>query len=241
MKKLLAGLFLLSSIVTFSDELIIKGGLDVFNDYNGMSGYIEGGVGDNSLGYELSVEYLKSINTNFSLGVGIGYQGHASAEGKNEYLYSYYNAYGNYVERTRGYDDQVYYNSIPIYLTAKYQFETKNRNIKPYIKANIGYSFNLNDDDLTYSDRDTEYVYDWYDDDYDEYVYNRYSVSYDTDVKDGLYFGIGGGVEISNFVIDLMYQGNLADAEITDLNGDVHKESLDLYRLTLNFGYAFQF
>ncbi len=241
MKKLLAGLFVVSSILTFSDEVVVRGALDVFNDFNGMSDYITGDTGDNSLGYELGLEYLKNITPNFLIGAGIAYQGHAKAEGKNVLLDSWYDAYGDYYEHTIGYDDQVYYDSVPLYITAKYEFDTRNKNIKPYVKANLGYSFNLQRNDLTYSDKVTQYVYDWYYDDYDEYDYSFASKSYDTEIKNGIYYGIGGGVQIDNITVDLMYQANYAKAKINYDGGGSEEHDLNVSRLTLGVGYAFQF
>ena len=241
MKKLLAGLFVVSSILTFSDEVVVRGALDVFNDFNGMSDYITGDTGDNSLGYELGLEYLKNITPNFLIGAGIAYQGHAKAEGKNVLLDSWYDAYGYYYEHTIGYDDQVYYDSVPLYITAKYEFDTRNKNIKPYVKANLGYSFNLQRNDLTYSDKVTQYVYDWYYDDYDEYDYSFASKSYDTEIKNGIYYGIGGGVQIDNITVDLMYQANYAKAKINYDGGGSEEHDLNVSRLTLGVGYAFQF
>lgn len=241
MKKLLAGLFVVSSILTFSDEVIVRGGLDVFNDFSGMSDYITGDTGDNSLGYELGLEYLKNVTPNFLIGAGVAYQGHAKAEGKNVLLGSWYDVYGDYFEHTVGYDDQVYYDSVPLYITAKYEFDTRNKNIKPYVKANLGYSFNLKRNDLTYSDKVTQYVYDWYYDDYDAYDYSFASKSYDTDIKNGIYYGIGGGIQIDNVTVDLMYQANYAKAKINYDGGGSEEHDLNVSRLTLGVGYAFQF
>ena len=69
MKKLLISLFTIASLASFSDELIIRGGFDVFNDYNGMSDFITGDPGDDSLGFELGVEYLKTVAPNFLINI----------------------------------------------------------------------------------------------------------------------------------------------------------------------------
>ena len=241
MKKLLISLFTIASLASFSDELVIRGGFDVFNDYSGMSDFITGDPGDDSLGFELGIEYLKTVAPNFLIGAGIGYQGHAKAEGKKVLLNNWYDASGNYYEHTYGYDDQVYYDSIPLYITAKYEFDTPNKYIKPYVKANLGYSFNIHKNDLTLNDKVTQYVYDWYYDDYDEYTYSYDSRSYDTDIENGLYYGIGGGVQINGLTLDLMYQANYAKAKIDNGNGTRQEHDLNLYRLTLGFGYAFDF
>ena len=82
MKKVLASIFMSMSLISFSDELIIRGGIDFADNYSGMSDFITGDYADDSLGYELNIEYLKNVNKNFLLGVGVGYQGHSKAEGK---------------------------------------------------------------------------------------------------------------------------------------------------------------
>ena len=242
MKKLSAGLFLVSSMIAVGDEVFIGCGVDVFYNIDGTSDYITGDTGDNSLGYELGVEYLKSVTPNFLIGAGVAYQGHAKAEGKDVLLGSWYDAYGDYYEHTVGYDDEVYYDSIPLYITAKYEFDTRNKNIKPYVKANLGYSFNLKKNDLTYSDKVTQSVYDWYDDIYDTYDYTYSSASYDTTIKNGIYYGIGGGIQINNVTVDLMYQANYAKAKIDYKDGSGSEEhDINVSRLTLGVGYAFQF
>ena len=118
----------------------------------------------------------------------------------------------------------------------------RNKNIKPYVKANLGYSFNLKKNDLTYSDKVTQSVYDWYDDAYDTYDYTNSSASYDTKIKNGIYYGIGGGVQINNVTVDLMYQANYAKAKIDYKDGSGSEEhNLNVSRVTLGVGYAFQF
>ena len=84
-------------------------------------------------------------------------------------------------------------------------------------------------------------LYDWYYDDYDEYTYSYDSRSYDTDIENGLYYGIGGGVQINGLTLDLMYQANYAKAKIDNGNGTRQEHDLNLYRLTFGFGYAFDF
>lgn len=241
MKKVLAGIFMAASLMSLSDELVIRGGFDFLENYSGMSDFIEGDGSDDSLGYELSVEYLKNVNSNFLIGVGLGYQGHSKTEGKKINKGSWYDSYGDYYEHTYGYENQVYYDSIPLYLTAKYEFDTSIKNFKPYVKANVGYSFNIHKNDLTLSDKVTQYVYDWYDDDYDEYTYSYASKSYDTDIKNGLYYGIGGGVQVNGFTVDLMYQANYAKAKIDNGDGTKQEHNLNLHRVTLGLGYAFNF
>jgi hypothetical protein len=241
MKKVLASIFMAVSLVSFSDELVIRGGIDFADHYSGMSDFLTGDSGDDSLGFELSAEYLKNVSPNFLIGVGVGYQGHSKSEGKNVLLNSWYDSYGDYYEHTYGYEDRVYYDSVPLYITAKYEFDTPNTNVKPYVKANVGYSFNIHKNDLTLSDKVTQYVYDWYDDDYDKYSYDYASKSYDTDISNGLYYGIGGGVEINGLTLDLMYQANYAKAKIDNGDGTRQEHNLNIHRVTFGMGYAFNF
>ena len=80
-----------------------------------------------------------------------------------------------------------------------------------------------------------------YDDDYDEYTHTYASKSYDTDITNGLYYGIGGGVQISGFTVDLMYQANYAKAKIDNGDGTRQEHDLNIHRVTLGVGYAFNF
>ena len=80
-----------------------------------------------------------------------------------------------------------------------------------------------------------------YDDDYDEYTHTYASKSYDTDITNGLYYGIGGGVQISGLTVDLMYQANYAKAKIDNGDGTRQEHNLNVHRLTLGLGYAFNF
>ena len=58
--------------------------------------------------------------------------------------------------------------------------------------------------------------------------------SIDTDIDNGLYYAVGGGIQYKNFFTDLMFQKTFADIERKGT-----KDSLDYSRVTLGVGYTF--
>lgn len=158
-------------------------------------------------GYEIAIEGTRNVTDSLELGVGIAYQGH----NKNK----------NFTFDDEGEFTTVKmakYDSLPIYFTGKYNFKTES-SWNPYIKANLGYSFNLNADKTKFIDNDgTE--------------------SIKTKVKNGLYTGIGAGVEYNNYLVDIMYQTNFAKAYLSDSQeGNSSKSKLNYSRVTLSVGY----
>lgn len=111
------------------------------------------------------------------------------------------------------------YDSVPLYAVAKYNFNIDTL-WKPYLKATLGYSINFEDGDA----REDSY-------------------KYKVNVKNGLYYGIGAGVEYENFFADLMYQVNEAKADQTDekANYKFKKNNFDYSRVALGFGYKFSY
>ena len=145
-------------------------------------------------GGEVALEGYKMLDDNFDVGLGLAYQFHADRDSKNGV-------------------DGVEYDSIPLYLTAKYNFITDS-NMKPYLKANLGYSFNFNSSDA------------------------NVGTSYSTSVDDGLYWAAGAGVEYDNFTVDLMYVVNKAE---TSVDNESYKHDNDYDRVVLSVGYIFDF
>ena len=109
------------------------------------------------------------------------------------------------------------FRSVPLYATAKYNLPIESE-FHPYLKADLGYSFNMKSS-KTYKDEDGEFKFSY---------------------KNGMYWGLGAGVEYENFVADLMYKMNYGKAKISDEDGsETHK--LDYGRVTLSVGYRFDF
>lgn len=104
------------------------------------------------------------------LGLGLTYQFHAERDSQNVT-----DSYGPY--EVSGVD----YKSIPVYLIAKYNFNLDSQ-IKPYLKANLGYSFNFDPSDY-------------------EEKWDGGSFKAELEVKDGLYWALGGGLEYNCFAL----------------------------------------
>jgi len=125
-------------------------------------------LGENSkIGYEIVFEGLKEIYPNTYMGLGIGYQKHGKAKnlsGKSSDLYT----------------------SIPVYGSIKYQFNTDGT-IQPFLKTNLGLSFNRTESGLRGVDEKVNPV--------------------------GFYGAIGGGFEIEQFIVELAYQINTAKTD----------------------------
>ena len=76
------------------------------------------------------------------------------------------------------------YSSIPLYGVVRYNVFNINDNILPYVKGHLGYSLNFLSDN----------------------VYNSQGDRVDGDMKGGLYYGVGVGVEYYGVVVELMYR-----------------------------------
>ena len=149
-------------------------------------------------GGELALEGYKSLTDNFDLGLGLAYQFHADRK-----------TYDLGSSKASGSE----YKSLPVYLTAKYNFNLDSQ-IRPYLKTNLGYSFNFDSSD------------------YKETTGYREEL----DIKNGLYWALGGGLEYNNFIIDLMYAVNKAESKNKTLD---QKEDNDYGRVVLSAGYKF--
>ena len=61
-----------------------------------------------------------------------------------------------------------------------------------------------------------------------------------TSIDNGMYYGIGAGMEYNDFLVEIMYKVNKADVKVTD-GVDKVSGDLDYSRVTLSFGYKFNF
>ena len=91
---------------------------------------------DAKFSYELAGEYRYVFGKNIELGGGLAYQKHGK-------LKSFTDVEDANVKVEIS--DTELYDSIPLYLTARYVFRN-DTDFTPYIKANLGYSFNINSD-----------------------------------------------------------------------------------------------
>lgn len=191
-------------------------GWDVWNKYKNFSD-----DGDQFLtkktkdfGGQVAIEGYKTID-DFDLGLGVAYQHHAKRK-----TYSYTE------NPTRMKDSNTYeakgaeFQSVPVYLTGKYNFNMLEWAATPYLKANLGYSFNFKSKDVNES-------------------WNGDSDSTSTSVDDGLYWAAGAGVQYENFNVELLYGVNKAKTKIKDDEGYSKKFKNDYQALTLSVGYKF--
>ncbi|MHD0318573.1 outer membrane beta-barrel protein [Fusobacterium sp. THCT1E2] len=230
MKKVLLGLATLScvSLAAEGTNVYLKVGADMFQRFDEVK--YEGeklnkDKGDN-FGYELTVEVMREVYPNFELGLGLSYQDHGDPKSIKES--GEFEIDGGAI--ANGYEKYEIpgFKSVPLYITAKYNFQLEG-NIKPYLKADLGYSFNSDNGDAKYTFRGSDATYDYFEDE-------RISVK----MKNGLYYGIGAGAEYNNFVVDLMYKVNKAEIK-ANVGEERFKKDLDYSRVTLSIGYKFNF
>ena len=212
MKKLFLLVLIVLSTVSFAESdfyINPKVGGDIISGYkrtyddNGktlLNGKTKG------FGGEVAIEGYKILNENIDLGLGVAYQVHADRKHFD---------YESNVDVSG-----VQYSSIPVYVTSKYNF-LLNSETKPYLKANLGYSFNFDSSDLeakNTSNGDIEKT--------------------EIDVNSGLYWGIGAGIEYKNYTMELMYSINKCKSSAK--GSDVEKRA-DYDRISLSVGYRFNF
>ena len=218
MKKVLLGLFALASVSAVAAEGVnVYGrlGLDVYSHYNKLVDREDGQTllkAKGKVAPSIALEVTKDLGSNFEAGLGLGYVWH----GKRDYKET---------------DDKDEYtakfpaiNSIPLYVTGKYKFDTGS-DIKPYVKVDLGYSFNKmkksmigTGKNLTTGDTGTVTVE-------------------GLKAKNGLYAGIGVGLEYNNVTADLSYV--FTGAKYKDIDGDTAKANNGALRLTVGYKFAF--
>ena len=217
MKKILLGLLVLSSAVSFANQGINvygKFGVDVVSRFNKISE--EGETFIKSRGKvapAIFLEATKNVTPDFEAGLGVGY----IWRGKENYDFE------DSEDKVTGKFPR--YDSIPLYLTGKYNFNL-NSEIKPYVKADLGYSFNRAKKSTgTDLDKMTNTV-----EDFSEKI----------KFKNGLYASVGVGFEYRNFVTELSYVHTTAKIKWDDEDGsDTERYNNNALRLTV--GYKFNF
>lgn len=205
LKKVLLGMAVLSSLsMAEGTNVYIKAGTDIWQKFDVLKDDGKKMTNEKSkdFSYEIALEATREIYPNFELGLGIAYQDNGNPGDKT------------ILSRPK---QDIYmpgYTSIPVYITGKYNIPAEFYNIKPYVKMDLGYSFNDNDDKM---------------------INNKKSLS--VKVDDGAYFGIGTGLEYNNFTTDVMYKITKSKVKV----GSMDKENFDYSRITLSVGYKFNF
>lgn len=211
MKKIILGMAIFSSVAMGAEKanVYLKTGADLWQKFNVVKDEdIKANKKEaDDFGYEITTEITREIYPNLELGLGLSYQEHGKP--KQEII-----------------DGDFYkipeMSSIPVYLTAKYNIPTE-MTIKPYLKADFGYSFNkLKNDKIKYGDINNSF----------------FDGEVKAEIKDGAYFGIGTGFEYNNFTADIMYKINKAKLKAGDEDYMIKKD-IDYSRVTLSVGYKF--
>lgn len=185
-----------------------------YKTYN-SKGYQIGDKNAEAAVVSFAVEATREITEEFEVGIGIGAQ-YFDKSLTDTKRYS-----GNKVSVEQQMPD---YKSVPVYLVTKYNFD-RIGNWRPYLKWNIGYSFNKFKDDFKGKITDIN-------------TGKKMDYSHKVKADNGAYLGMGGGVEYKNFLIDLMYEINRFKIKI---DGESEKRDYDSQRVTLSIGYRFNF
>ena len=176
-------------------------------------------------GFHFGAEYRREVLPNFQIGAGLEFRLSSLNEpdDENDGSYVYVYDYGNLI-------------SIPLYVTSRYNFKNSSE-FTPYVKANLGYAINSGKvDGIT--------------------KYTNFS-GVDTDVRDykrklknGMFYGIGTGVEYKNFLVDLSYdityskldtQAYIYDGYYNTTTQENFESKFNTQKLTLSLGYQFNF
>ena len=224
MKKILLIIGILAGSLAYAEGNIIeiRGGYDltsttnfdkdIYSEYD-LDKFIENG-------FHFGVEYRREVLTNFQIGAGLEYRlssldqpGNVRATNEN-IDYSY---------------DSGNLSSIPLYVTARYVFRNST-DINPYIKVNLGYSINSGDTSVNLNN----------------FYSGKLVEEYKSEMKNGIFYGLGFGVEYKNFLVDLTYDITHSKAEekiynYEDKEGFSYDYDFDIQKLTLSFGYQFNF
>lgn len=158
------------------------------------------------------LEATKNLTPSFEAGLGVGY----IWRGKENFEFE------DSEDKTTGKFPR--YDSVPLYLTGKYNFNLDSE-VKPFIKADLGYSFNK-------SKKFTGTDFDKIDNTTDDF-------SGKLKFKNGLYASVGVGLEYRNFVTELAYVHTTAKIKWDD--DEFGNERYNNNALRLTVGYKFNF
>ena len=230
MKKILLGLFAVASVSAMAAEDInVYGrlGLDVYSHYNKVAFEDEGQFSVKAKGKiapSIALEVTKDFTSNFEAGIGLGYVWHGKRDLKG--FIEPGQGSGPLGADVSGKIPAV--NSVPLYVTGKYKFNT-NSDVKPYVKADLGYSFNRmkKSFDITSKDRESGETL------------NSEKIE-GLKAKNGLYTAVGFGVEYNNVTADLSYVFTGAKIKISDEEGtESYKANNSAIRLTVGYKFSF--
>ncbi len=228
MKKVLIILFTLTSVGSFAKNGINvygKFGLDVYSRFNAIKDEGETIVPKKGkVGANFALEVTKNITPNFELGGGLAYTIRKDSKIHDSDIDSRFEERWNFT--------MPRYESIPLYLTAKYNFET-NSTIKPYVKADLGYSFNRVKKNIKIN---------WEEKDLRTNTIDSGTDKVRVKTTNGMYLGVGVGFEYNNFVTDLSYVHTNSNFKWYDEDDKTwEKNKYNNGSIRLSVGYKFSF
>ncbi|MGL4392354.1 MAG: hypothetical protein ACRCSK_02820 [Fusobacteriaceae bacterium] len=280
MKKVLLGLVALSAVATAAgNNVYLKGGVNFLGSYgyertydssrsSETSSSKNNSASDNNkfdgaaagIGFSADLIYTKSMSDNWEVGAGFAYQMNPKQTvQKTDSSSSYSSSYSNSSSSVATSFVMPSYTSMPLYLTAKYNF-ILDGSIKPFVQVSLGYSINSLGDKYA-----PEQGWAKFEENYNEgdSVPNqpgyKYTATETTTVEDklsnGLYYSLGAGIEWNNFIVDLSYSLTQATYEHTRTTvtssvqtpstkgNNVSNETFNqnFGRITLGLGYKFAF
>lgn len=202
MKKIIGFVFLLLSMVVFCEN---KTYLELGISHTDMKNVTEVPIGNdiNDKGFNVSITHyfipIEKLNTD--IGIGIGYIKSGDRD----------------IYKTKDYKYEGFcFDNLPIFVSFKTRLYENNK-FKVSLKNNIGYSFNVGEDDYKVDKRyehTIHVIYDIYIT-YDEW--KRYSTE-KLDVKNGLHYSISLMTEYENIQGGIFYTINKAEGEMADKN-----------------------
>lgn len=183
MKKILLVAMAVLSVSALASEnnVYIKVGGDLYTNYNTISredGNVKTDLitSDKGRGIGGFLEVTRNLTPEFEAGLGAGYIGRY--DGKDHII-------GEKDNKVK--INNPRYSSIPVYATAKFNIANDSE-ITPYVKADIGYAFNKINGDLKI-----------------EKVDSGAFQSFKLKNSNGVYGGVGLGVEYNNFTAEVSY------------------------------------
>lgn len=202
-------ILLLFLIGLFSFQIVLADAMEL------RAGFMADGESDETdgskeFGYGAKAEVMKDLGFLSEVGIGIGYQVFGEA-------IEYWG--GNLTNDL----EEPAFSAVPLYGVVKIKLGS-NEMFLPYIRANLGYSFpseTENEDDfenLSVDGGGTEDL--------------------EITQSGGAYYGIGAGLVLGGFIIELLYEVNKIDYEIENTTTSETREyDNEFSRITLEFGY----
>lgn len=210
MKKILLGLMVLSFTAIAADETKLYFKTGLDISREFKNDYIRGDVSNRGVDGEGGFEFAIEGTREFYPNLELGLGIALQDHGKPDKVSLSYNQTFQIIKNTG-------YKSLPVYAIVKYNIPLES-SIKPYLKADLGYAYNFGEEDAR------------------EILDGPIAK---TSVDNGVYYGLGAGIEYNNFLFEIMHKVNKADISYSFNDGDHLKGKYDYSRTTLSVGYRF--